>query len=88
LLGYFGHNGYKLLEKNTGAIFRSRDVMFKEGITHYARQPTPISFTDKNNPFPYRPSNQIQVIEKDRNHRMERELEQEPVGPSLQVIVP
>ena len=28
------------------------------------------------------------MIEEDRNHRIERELEQEPVGPSLQVIAP
>jgi len=34
LLGYFGHNGYKLLDKSTGAIFKSRDVIFEEGITH------------------------------------------------------
>jgi len=57
LLGYFGHDSYKLLEKNTGAIFRSRDVIFEEGITYYARQPTPISFTDENDPFSYRPGN-------------------------------
>ena len=88
LLGYFGHDSYKLLEKNTGAIFRSCDVIFEEGITHYARQPTSISFTDKNNLFSYRLGNQIQMIEKDRNHRIERELKQEPVGPSLQVIAP
>ena len=57
LLGYFGHDGYKLLEKNTGAIFRSHNVIFEEGITHYTRQPTPISFTDENDPFSYRPGN-------------------------------
>jgi len=88
LLGYFGHDGYKLLEKNTSAIFRSHNVIFKEGITYYARQPTPISFTDENDFFSYRLDNQIQVIKKDRNHRIEKELEQEPVGPSLQVIAP
>ena len=37
LLGYFGRDGYKLLEKNTGAIFKSRDVIFKEEITHLAK---------------------------------------------------
>ena len=88
LLGYFGHDSYKLLEKNTSTIFRSHNVIFEEGITYYARQPTPISFTDKNDPFPYRQSNQIQMIEKNKNHRIKRELEQEPVGPSLQVIAP
>jgi len=86
LFGYFGHDSYKLLKKNTSAIFRSCDVIFEEGTTHYARQPTPISFTDENDPFSYRPNNQIQVIEKDRNHKIERKLKQEPVRPSLQVI--
>ena len=88
MLSYFGHDSYKLLEKNTSAIFRSHNIIFEEGITYYARQPTLISFTDKNDPFPYRPSNQIQMIEKNKNHRIKRELEQEPVGPSLQVIAP
>jgi len=86
LFGYFGHDSYKLLEKNTSAIFRSCDVIFEEGTTHYARQPTPISFIDENDPFSYRPNNQIQVIEEDRNHKIERKLKQEPVRPLLQVI--
>ena len=27
LLGYFGHNSYKLLEKNTSSVFKSHDVV-------------------------------------------------------------
>jgi len=54
LLDYFRHNGYKLLERNTGAVFRSCDVIFEEGIIHYAKQSTLISFTDENNPFSYK----------------------------------
>jgi len=51
LLGYFGHNGYKLLDKSTGTVFKSQDVIFKEGTTHLAKQPTPVVFYDNNNPF-------------------------------------
>ena len=87
MLGYFGHDGYKLLEKDNSVVFRSRNVIFEEGITHYARQPIPISFADENNPFPYRSSNQMQAIKEDQNRRLE-ELEQEPVGPLLQLIAP
>jgi len=75
LLGYFGNNGYKLLEKNTGAVFRSHDVIFKEGTTNYAKQPTPTSFTDDNNPFPYRPDNQTQVSSEDRSNDTMDELD-------------
>jgi len=53
LLGYFRHDGYKLLEKSTGTVFRSRDVIFEEGVTHLAKQPTPVIFPDNNNPFSY-----------------------------------
>jgi len=51
LLGYFEHNGYKLLDKSTGAIFKSRDVIFEEGITHLAKQSTPTVLSDDNNLF-------------------------------------
>jgi len=56
-------------------------------IIYYARQPTPIFFTDENNLFSYRPGNQIQAIEENRNYKTEEELKQKPVGLSLQVIV-
>ena len=52
LLGYFGHGGYKLLDRTTGAVFRSRDVIFKEGTTHLAKQPTPTVFSEEDNLFP------------------------------------
>jgi len=41
LLGYFGYNRYKLLDKNTSTIFKSRDIIFKEEITHLVKQLTP-----------------------------------------------
>jgi Reverse transcriptase (RNA-dependent DNA polymerase) len=34
LLGYFGRDGYRLLDRSTGRIFRSRDVIFEEGVAH------------------------------------------------------
>jgi len=51
LLGYFGHNEYKLLDKSTSVVFRSRDVIFEEGIMHIAKQPNPIIFNKENDPF-------------------------------------
>ena len=88
LLSYFGNDSYKLLEKNTGAVFRSHNVIFEEGTTNYAKQPTPISFTDDNNPFPYRSDNQTQVSSENRSNDTMGELDQELIGPPLQVIAP
>lgn len=51
LLCYFGHNGYKLLDKSTSAVFKSRDVIFKERITHLVKQLTPTMLSNDNNPF-------------------------------------
>ena len=51
LLGYFGHDGYKLLDKSTGTVFKSRDVIFEEGITHLVKQLTPTVLSDDNDPF-------------------------------------
>jgi len=51
LLGYFGHDGYKLLDKSTGAVFRSQDIIFEKGITHIAKQSNLIIFNKENNPF-------------------------------------
>jgi len=37
LLGYNSRNGYKLLDRSTGAIFLLRDVIFEEETTHLAQ---------------------------------------------------
>ena len=55
LLGYFGRNRYKLLEKSTGTVFRSWDVIFK-GVTHFVKQPSSVIFPNDDNPFSYTPS--------------------------------
>ena len=55
LLGYFGCNEYKLLEKSTGTVFRSQDVIFKEEVTYFAKQLFSIIFPNNNNPFSYTP---------------------------------
>lgn len=34
LVGYFGKGDYKLLERGSGRMFRSRDVIFEEGTAH------------------------------------------------------
>jgi len=88
LLGYFGYDGYKLLEKNTGVVFRSHDVIFEEGTTNYAKQLTPTSFTDENNPFPYRLDNQTQVSSENRSNNTMGELDQKLIRLPLQVIAP
>jgi len=59
LLGYFGHDGYKLLDKSTSAVFRSQDIIFEEGIMHIAKQSNPIIFNKENNPF--RPSLELKT---------------------------
>jgi len=51
LLGYFGREGYKLLDRETGSVFRSRDVIFEEGSTNYASQPTQTDINADNDPF-------------------------------------
>ena len=37
LLGYFRYNGYKLLDKTTGTIFKPRDIIFEENTTYLAK---------------------------------------------------
>jgi len=39
----------------TGAVFRSRDVIFEKGTTHLAKQSTSIVFSE-DNPFPLKPN--------------------------------
>ncbi|KAF7778932.1 hypothetical protein Agabi119p4_3277 [Agaricus bisporus var. burnettii] len=34
LVGYYGHTGYKLLDRTTGAAYKSRDVIFEETRPH------------------------------------------------------
>jgi hypothetical protein len=34
LLGYFGHDGYQLLDRSSRRIFHSCDIIFEEGVTH------------------------------------------------------
>lgn len=38
LIGYFGISGYKLLDRSSGGIFRSQDVIFDEGRTNFTGQ--------------------------------------------------
>jgi len=41
LLGYNSRNEYKLLDRSTGAIFLSRDVIFEKGTTHLVQLSIP-----------------------------------------------
>jgi len=52
MIGYYDRSGYKLLDRTTGAIFKSRDVIFEESWPHY--DPI-VSFSDTkipSNPHP------------------------------------
>jgi hypothetical protein len=40
LIGYFDHAGYKLLDRSTGKMFRSRDVVFDKQLPHYSTDQT------------------------------------------------
>jgi hypothetical protein len=43
LLGYFGRNRYCLLDRSSGRIFRSHNVIFEEGVVHRTLEPGPLS---------------------------------------------
>ena len=78
LLGYFGHNSYKLLDKTTGAMFKSRDVIFKEGTTYIAKQVLPKHNLLDTNPFLYK-----------RNaHKTPSDASQDATTQTLQGIAP
>jgi len=36
MIGYYDRSGYKLLDRTTGAVFKSRDVIFEESRPHYS----------------------------------------------------
>ena len=65
LIGYYGHEAYKLLDRSTGEIFKSRDVIFEEGSTHYATQPTPTRFDEGDDPFTTKLPHQLEEITTD-----------------------
>ena len=43
LIGYFGRDAYRVLDKSTGKVYRSRDVIFEEGIGHRTISAPPVS---------------------------------------------
>jgi hypothetical protein len=47
LLGYFGRDGYRLLDRSSGRIFRSRDVIFEEGVAHRTLEPDSLSMGER-----------------------------------------
>jgi len=81
LIGYFGHRSYKLLNRTTGAVFRSKDVIFKEGITHLAKQPTPIVFSEEDNLFPLKPDQTSKNTTKSSSKHVESQPLQLGIAP-------
>ena len=67
MLGYFGHDGYKLLDKSTGVVFKSQDIIFEEGTTYLAKQLIPVVFYDDNDPFIYEPRLNSNTVSFDNN---------------------
>ena len=43
LIGYFGRDAYRLFDKSTGKMYRSRDVIFEEGIGNRTLSAQPVS---------------------------------------------
>jgi hypothetical protein len=43
LIGYFGRDAYRLFDKSTGKMYRSRDVIFEEGIGNRTLGTQPVS---------------------------------------------
>jgi len=82
LLGYFGCDSYKLLDKSTSAVFKSRDVIFEEGITHLAKQPAPAMFHDGNDLFIYEPLPNNSATNSDNN------MNSDPISLPIQGITP
>jgi len=50
MIGYYDRSGYKLLDCTTGAVFKSRDVIFEESRPHYSTDPI-VSFPDTEIPL-------------------------------------
>jgi len=81
LIGYFGHKSYKLLNRTTGAIFRSKDVIFEEEMTHLAKQPTPTVFSEEDNPFPLKPDQTL----KNTTKSLSKHIESQPL--QLEIVL-
>jgi len=71
LLGYFGHNSYKLLDGSTGMVFKLRDVIFEERITHLAKQPISTIITDDDDIFTYKPQLNSDTTNSDNIKKLE-----------------
>jgi len=50
MIGYYDRSGYKLLDRTTGAIFKSRDVIFEESQPYYSTDPI-VSFPNTEIPL-------------------------------------
>ena len=87
LLGYFGRELYKLLERASGTIFKSRDVIFEEGITHFSSQPKPTIFSEDNDPFVYK-QNPEKPPEIGTANKRDPEKDQSNNNPLFQGIAP
>lgn len=61
LIGYFGHDTYHLLDKSTGKMYCSRDVIFEEGVGHCTVGPLPVSNEGKVDHVILQPTNDPQL---------------------------
>ena len=83
LIGYYGHEAYKLLDRSTEEIFKSRDVIFEEGSTHYATQPTPTRFDERDDLFTTKLPHQLEEITADEleNNQQSDSLPMQGIAP-------
>jgi len=58
------------LDQKTRVVFKSRDIIFKEGITHLAEQTMCTSFSEDNNSFQYYSIQKIEIKDS-KSHRSE-----------------
>ena len=70
----------------TGAIFRSRDVIFKKGTTHLAKQPTSTVFSEEDNPFLLKPDQMLKNTTESLSEHVESQSLQLGIAPRLTIM--
>ena len=60
LIGYFGRDAYHLLDKATGRVYHSWDVIFEEGVGHQTLAAQPVSNEGELDHIILQPTNDVQ----------------------------
>lgn len=81
LLGYYDHEDYKLLEWSTGAVFRSRDVIFEEGTTNFTIQKNSKQFFETEDVFEHTQTQQSANIYEGKEDNRKQAVSQQAIAP-------